>query len=59
MVGREGKGRELGGGERDGGMKKNAGRGENWERVREMVERREKEGLLLSKRLKYKQQHLS
>ena len=51
MVGREGKGRELGGGERDGGMKKNAGRGENWERVREMVERREKEGLLLSKRL--------
>ena len=35
MVGREGKGRELGGDERDGGMKKKAGRGENWERVRD------------------------
>ena len=35
MVGREGKGRELGGGERDGGMKKEAGRGDNWEGVRD------------------------
>ena len=42
MVGREGKGRELGGGERDGGMKKEAGRGDNWEGVRDGGKRGER-----------------